>query len=123
MVDWNNVGTFDRYPNIADDMKEVGNVKEITFMDDGIDVNADLIQSSLKQKDIKGIKARDSIVFRVQFDEKDYEMWLSATAYTNLRELKKIRDENKGTLVNAKVKIERVSKDDATQPAFSFERV
>ena len=121
MPNWDEIGAFNRYPNLTADMKEVGNLKTVEFMDDGVDVSADKIQASFKAKDIKGIKARDSIVFRVKYAESDYEIWISATAYTNLRELKAIRDGNKNSLVGARVKVERVSKDDTTQPAFKFE--
>lgn len=122
MVDWNNVEGFDRYPKLTESLKEIGNSTEIVFLDEGKDVKAETLQNSLRDKGQKNIKARDSIVFHVKEGEQDKELWLSATSYSNLRELKKIRDENKGTLVDAKVKVTRVSKDDMTTSAFKFEK-
>jgi len=121
MVDWDKMEDFDRYGKLSDELKEVNDSMTVIFCDDGKDVNADIIQNALKEKGQKGIKARDSIVFHVKEGTKDYEVWLSATAYTNLRELKKIRDNNKGTLIDANVKVTRVSANDPDQPSFKFE--
>ena len=125
MVDWDNIGSFDRYPNLAEQLKEIGNEQKVKFLDDGKDVKAEIIQEALRQKGQKNIKARDSIVFHVQNikDNKDYEIWVSSTCYTILRVLKGIRDENKNTLIGAEAKIKRVSKDDMTQSAFEFSKV
>ena len=122
MVEWNNIGGFDRYPKITDELKEIDDSKTVIFLDDGKDVEAEILQKALIDKGQKNIKARDSIVFHVGCDGKDYEMWISATSYSNLRELKQIRDGNKNTLVDAKIKITRVSKDDMTISSFKFER-
>lgn len=124
MVDWDKVGNFDRYPNLAEQLKEVGNEKTVVFLDEGRDVDASVIQEALKQKGQKNIKARNSHVFHVKNkeDNKDYEVWISATSYSVLGVLKKVREENKNTLVNAVVKIKRVSKEDMTQSAFEFSK-
>jgi hypothetical protein len=120
-VEWDKIGGFERYDKLNDILKSVGDKAIVTFLDDGKEVSAELLQSALKNKGMKNIKARNTIVFVCTNDAKKYEMWLSATAFSNLRELKAIRDANKNTLINAKVKVSRVSKDDMTQQAFKFE--
>ena len=119
MVDWDNIANFDRYPILSEELKEIGNTKTVKFLDDGKDVKAEILQESLKKR---GIKARDSIVFVVEDGKDKKEVWLSATSYSNLKELKQVRDDNKGTLVNADVKVSRVSKGDMTEQAFKFEK-
>lgn len=121
MVNWDSIGGFDRFPKLSEELKAVGDTRTVIFQDDGKDVSADILQTALKAKGQKGIKARDSIVFAVKCNQKDYEVWLSATSYSNLRELKQIRDSSNGTLKGAKVKISRVSKDDMSIAAFKYE--
>ena len=123
MVNWNEIGSFDRYPKLSDELTQVGDAQRVIFCDDGTDVPADKIQNAMKEKGVKNIKARDSIVFHVKAGGKDYEVWLSSTSYTNLRELKEIREKNHNTLIDAEVKIQRVSKDDMTTASFKFEGV
>lgn len=121
MVEWDKVGDLERYPIL--ELKEIGDFSVVSFLDEGRDVSAELIQKSLKDKGQKGIESRDSIVFHVQdADKKGFEVWLSAKAYTNLGELKSIREANGNSLVFAKVKISRVSKSDHNKPAFKFEK-
>lgn len=122
MVNWNEINAFERFPKLSDELQNVGDTKTIVFCDEGVDVKAETLQRALNEKGVKNIKARDSIVFHVKSDGKDYEIWLSATSYTNLRELKQIRDDNNKTLVDAKVKVTRESKDDMTTSAFKFEK-
>ncbi len=123
MPKWDELDSFDRYDKLSDELNSVGDLATVVFQDDGRDVPSDVIQNALTSKGQKNIKARDSVVFHVKQDEtnKDFEVWLSATSYTNLRELKAIRDANNGTLKDAKVQVKRMSKEDMTQTAFKFE--
>ena len=121
-VDWDEVGSFERFDKLNDELKDIGNKCFVVFKDDGNKVDAEKIAAALKEKDVKGIKARDSMVFVVDNEGKDMEFWLSATAYTNLRQLKTIRDANDSTLVKAKAVISRVSKDNPSEPSFLIEK-
>lgn len=121
MVDWKNVmPLFDRFPKLSEQLKEIGDKANVVFMDDGKFVKSEVLANALKEKGKKNIKARDSEVFHVKSKGVSYELWLSATAFSNLRELKGIADENKGTLINALVTVERVSKGDMSTQAFKF---
>ena len=123
MVEWNNIGSFERFEKANDLLKEVGASMKIAFKDEGKDIAANVIQDALKNKGVKNIKARDTIVFHVKDrDNKDLELWLSKTSYTNLRELKAIRDDNKDTLIGAWAVMSRTAKDDMTKPSFKFEK-
>lgn len=122
MVDWNQLDAFERHENLSKLLANEGDSKTAVFKDDGKDVKADVIQASFKEKGVKGIKARDTIVFVVDVAGKTYELWLSATNYTALRQLKAVREANGGTLKNAKCKITRSAKGDMTQSTFNFER-
>lgn len=122
MVDWKNVTTFDRFPKLSEQLKEIGNSVTVVFKDDGKSVSAEILGNALKEKGIKNVKARASEVFHVESKGKSYELWLSATAFSNLNELKGIADQNSGTLIGASVKVERVSKDDMTTQAFKFQK-
>src|SRR3990167_6867433 len=109
-LDWDKIGGFDRHPKIA--LQEVGDTADVVFMDEGTEVSAEKLSEAFKAKGIKKIKAKDSIVFVVEQATEKKEVWLGAQNYSNLSELKKIRESNNNTLVGAKVKISRVSKDD-----------
>lgn len=121
MVDWDSMDSFERYSKVSDILKNVGDFSDVVFQDDGKEIKAETLQSALKAKGMKNIKARDSIIFVVKDSDGDnMELWLSASSYTNLRELKAIRDTNNKTLKGAKVHIERIGKDDMTKPSFKF---
>lgn len=122
MVDWNNIQNFERFPNLAKDLENVGDSRTVKFLDEGEDIKAEVLQQALVQKGKKNIKARDSIMFVVEDKSEKKEVWVSATNYTNLRELKAIRDMNGNSLVNAMVKVTRASKDDMTESSFKFEK-
>lgn len=121
MPNWDNVGNFERFEKLNDVLMNVGNSAVVVFMDDGRDVSKEVMQKSLKEKKIKGINARDSVVFRVQENKKNFEFWLSATAFSNLTELKIIRTANNNTLIGAKAKISRVSVRDPEQQSYKIE--
>ena len=122
IVDWNAIGDFERHPKLNDVLDTVGKSVNVKFMDDGKEIKADVLASALKAKGIKGIKAKDTIVFVVGNKNEKNELWLSATSYTNLQELKRIRTENGNTLLGAMVKVSRVSKDNPETASFKFER-
>lgn len=120
MVDWNVMDSFEKHPSINSELKEVGNNKLILFMDEGKDVSADVLASANKAKGIKGVKAKDQIVFTVKSDNAVYSLWISAQNYTNLKELKKVRDSNGGKFSGARCKVQRVSKGETDKASFSF---
>ena len=122
MVNWEEVGSFERFPKLNDKLKDVGQKAGVVFLDDGKTIGADVLQTAFKQKGVKGIKAKDTNVFVVTHNGEKHELWISATSYTNMNELKGIRNENGNTLVNAKVVVKRVSKDDPNNPSFQFSK-
>lgn len=123
-MDWKGIEKFDRFPNLSIGLQNVKDFAEVTFQGEEKEVPAEVIQKSLVEAGKKNIKARDSLVFHVKDSEnKDYEIWISKTSYTNLRELAEIRENNKGKFEGAKVKITRISKEDMTQNAFKFEGI
>jgi len=119
-IDWENIAIFERFPKLNDELQEVGSKAKVKFMDDGTLVDSAKISEAMKMKGIKGIKPRDSYVFVVESNGNKKEFWLSATAYTNLAELKALR-EKKGTLIGVEALIERVSSKDPSQPAFRIQ--
>lgn len=119
-IDWNSIGGFERYEKLNNHLQSVGDKMDVVFKDDGKLVGKDLLRDALKAKGLKNINAKDSYVFTVENAKVMYELWLSATSYSNLRELKIIRDRNNGTLTGAKVKVERVSKNDTEKASMKF---
>lgn len=122
MVDWNTLDAFNRHDNISKKLPNESNNGIFTFDDEGKEVKADVLGSAMKSKGIKGMKAKDSIVFIVENDKTKYELWLSATNFSALRELKAVRDANNNSLRGAKVRITRASKGDVMQSAYTFSK-
>lgn len=126
MVEWDKITSFNRYPKLQQELlKNVGDSVVIVFTSEEKEIPADM----LKNKDIRTatgtkVKPRDSIVWTVKnvADNKDYELWLSATNYTNLRELAKLREENGNKFVGLKAKITRIAKGDPEQANLKFEK-
>jgi len=110
--------SFERYPKLNDELKQKGDSKTVVFLDDGKRISADVISVALKNKGIKGIKARDSIIFVVEDNKVKKELWIGATNYTNLRELAAIAD----NLTGQKVKITRIAEKDPEQANLKFEK-
>ena len=103
-----NEGSFERHPRMDSELKEKGQIAEVIFCDDGREISAETLKASMEKKRIENIKAIDSMVFVINWGEDKYELWLKKTQFTNIAELKKIREENGGKLAGAKVKIERI---------------
>ena len=120
MIDWNVMDNFEKYPSVTADMQEIGSKKTVLFMDEGKDVSADVLATANKAKGIKGIKARDQLVFTVQNNGSNASLWISAQNYTSLKELKKVRDSNGGKFKGARCYIERVSKNEPDKASFKF---
>jgi len=110
------VPDFERHPKL--ELKRKGDSATVKFLDDGNSVSADVLSRVLKEKGIKGVKPRDSIVFTVEQEGEKMEYWMGASNYTSLRELKAIAKENKDTLVNAEVLIERIAEGIPDEPNF-----
>lgn len=118
-------GAFERHPKVNDVLSNVGDKLDVVFKDNGKLIEANVIANVLKEKKIKGVQARDSMIF-VVLDEKsksNMEMWLSASSWSNLAQLRAIRDKNNGTLVGARVKIERVEKENPDKASFDFKEI
>ena len=99
-TDWESVTDFERHPSLK---MEVGDEVEAELQDDGNFV-------SKKQMQDAGAKfARDCNVFVVKIGEELKEFWIATTAYSTMRQLKRIRDENDDSLKGTKVRIKRVS--------------
>jgi len=122
---WDNksLSSFERYPKITELVKNVGDKVELVGCDDGSEVPADRIAARYKDTGQKGIKAKDSNVFVVEHEGKQYELWLGATNWTALRQLKEIRDNNGDTLLKAKFTIEKVSENDPEKSTYEFKAV
>lgn len=126
MVEWEKILSFDRFPKLQQELlKNVGDSVVVIFTSEEKDIPAEM----LKNKDIKTssgtkVKPRDSVVWTVKEVNtgKDYELWLSATNYTNLRELAKLRESNGGKFVGLRVKITRIAKGDPEQANLKFEK-
>jgi len=103
-------GNLERYPKFK--LEKLGESSIIKLLDEGTFVSAEVIQSAFKEKGIKGIKARDSLVFKVLDGQETKEFWVSRTNYTNIRQLADIRKANKNNLVDVLVKVEKVSEND-----------
>ena len=121
MVDWDGIGGFERYPKLMDGLKDIGDVAYVKFLDEGREVNADIIQKALKDKGQKNIKARDSLVFVVLEENEKKELWVSRSSHTNMNELKAIRAKHGNAFKGALARIERISKDDMAKQSFKFE--
>lgn len=120
-MEWEKVNKFDRYENLGTALCNVGDFATVTIVGEENEVSADVIQAALKNSGKKNIKARDSLVFHVvDSDKKDWELWVSKTAYSSLSELKQIREENNNKFDGAKMKIERVAKEDMDRASFVF---
>ncbi len=118
---WEGLNSFERFPKLNDELKKEGSTAKVTFLDEGKEIKADVISSVLKNKGVKGIKAKDSRVFTVEKDNVKYELWVGCTSFTNLRELADIRKKHGNTLIGAKVKATRISENDPEKPSMSFE--
>ncbi len=101
-VDWDSFSDFERHPKL--DAMKVGDKITGIFEDDGNFVSKDVLKEA-------GAKhPRDSIVLVMTVDGEKKEFWVSSKAFSQLRQLKRLKEENAGTLKGLKVVIERVSK-------------
>lgn len=118
---WDNVsGDFEKHPTLNADLKKVGDKKTVKALDDGKEVKAATLKKANETAGRKDIVAKDSIVVTVQDGEEKRALWLGATNFTNLNELKEIRDANGGTLEGAEFTVERVSEGDVTKAALQI---
>lgn len=108
-TDWNEITDIERHDKFA--MKK-GEKAEVKFLDDGNFVSKKILQ------DAKAKHPRDSHIFVLEVGDAKNEWWVSANAFTLMRDLKKLRDENGGTLVGLKATIERIS-DEPTETNYS----
>ncbi len=113
-VDWDSFSDFERHPKL--DVMKVGDKVAATLEDDGNFVSKDVLKEA-------GAKhPRDSIVLVMTVDGEKKEFWISSKAFSQIRQLKRLKEENAGTLKGLKVEIERVS--DATdQTNYEFKKV
>lgn len=100
--DWSQVSDFERFPKL-ESVKKVGSEAKITFQDDGTFV------SEKQLKEAKAKHPRDSIVFVVMENNEKKEFWVASESYSVVKQLKRVREKNGGTLKGAVVKIKRVS--------------
>lgn len=112
-IDWNAISDFERYPII--EMK-IGDEIKGTFEDDGNFVSKD------QMAQVGAKYPRDNFVFVLTVGEEKKEFWLGAKNFTILRELKRIREENAGTLKGITFSIKRVS-DQPTETNYEFTKV
>lgn len=123
MVNWKETNIFERFENLSGQIPDVGNSVVGTFLDDGNFVSADKLGIAFKAKGIKEIRPVDSHVFVVELKRNKFEVWIKATNYTNLGELKLIAEKNNNSLIGATVKITRVALRDVNTASLKFERV
>ena len=97
MVDWENIGTFERYDKFKLNLKEEA---KITFEDDGNEVS----KEQLKNADFP----KDSFVFVVTHDSAKKEFWVNKNNFSLLDSLKECRND-KGVLKGQTVLIKRIS--------------
>lgn len=112
------VVSFERYPKLK--LEKVGAKARVRFINEGNFVSAESIQSVFKDKGVKGIKARDSLVFNVEKDGETFEFWVSRTNYTNIRQIGDIRNANNNSLIDLSVTIEKVSENDPTKSTYEI---
>jgi len=119
---YDKVSSFERYPRLNNILSDVKMNKKIKFESDGNVVSADKIIDSMKKNGIKPkFKVRDSIVYVVSEGLERFEFWISKENYTNLREIKSLKENNKNNLVGVTATITRINKDDASNTSFRVE--
>lgn len=126
-VPWNTIGgNFESHPSANQNLKKKGDSISIEFVDDGSLVTKEQIKQARDKKGSKStVPPSDNYVFTVT-DLKTKEtksLWMKTTMYTNLGELKEIREANNNTLVGAKAKITKVQTGDATRPSLKIEQI
>lgn len=111
MVDWNQVsgGDVEKLPSLNGEMKEVGNKKIVTFLDDGKLISAEIMERASKAKGLN-IKSGGSHVFTVVDKGIKKSFWVKETSHSVVREMKNVASPNNNTLVGLAVEISRVSK-------------
>ncbi|MEM2445736.1 MAG: hypothetical protein QW734_03675 [Candidatus Bathyarchaeia archaeon] len=126
MVDWDKITFFNRYPKLQQELlKNVGDSVVVVFVSEEKDIPAEMLKGrEIKTATGTKVKPRDSVVWIVRniADNKEYELWLSATNYTNLRELAELRKQNGNKFTGLKVKITRIAKGDPEQANLKFEK-
>lgn len=121
-VDWNKYeGTFEKLPSVNDDVKTLNAEAVVTFEDDGKLIDSATMEKALRNAGKTNQKGRDTFVFKVDAKGAKKSLFVPATGYSNMRELKSIRDANKGTMKGAKAKITRISVNDIKQASLKFE--
>jgi len=114
-----NFPDFERYPKV--ELKSKGDEVIVGFEDDGKMVSAETLKKVMKEKKIP-YTPRDSIVFVVTEDDEKKELWISATNYSALKELKTIRAENNDDMTGAIVRITRIAENQPNEPNYTFEK-
>lgn len=123
MVEWKGIEVFERFKNLSKMIPNVADSIVVRFVDNGSFVSANKLGIAFKAKGIKDIKPVDSHVFIVESAGERYEIWLKATNYTNLGELKIIAEKENYSLVGVVVRITRVALRDVNIASFKFEQV
>ncbi len=108
-TDWDSVTDIERHEKLA--IKK-GEKVDVEFLDDGNFVSKKILQ------DAKAKHPRDSHIFVLDVDGTKNEWWVSANAFSLMRDLKRLRDGNGGTLKGLKATIERVS-DEPTETNYT----
>lgn len=113
---------FDRHPKLREEMKSKGDSIVVTFDSEEKVVSEDVLKSALEKKGYGNIKPAKSIVIvALKENGERREIWHKAKDFTALKQLKAIKDANKGTLKGARVEITRLAVGDKTRANWSYE--
>jgi len=105
-VDWDKISDFERHEKLV--LKQNENVTG-TFCDDGNFVPRKVLEES------KAKYPRDSYVFVIEVNGSKKEFWVSTSSHSTMRQLKRVRETNNGTLEGLKVSIKRISEEPTKQ--------
>lgn len=122
---WDNLPkSFEVHSKVEEEMKDLGESRIFVFLNDGKPVSKEVIAKALERKGIDHIKPQDSLVFNIE-DENGvvWDHWKKVTCYSDLNQLKAIKQANNNTLKGAKVKITRVAVGDKTRSNWKYEEV
>jgi hypothetical protein len=116
---------INRFPKLREEMKKQGDTRIVSFLDNGNEVPAATLENAFAKKDIKNIKAVDSVVFVVEDEasEENREIWHKVTDFTSLRQLKDIKTANGGSLEGVRVQVTRIAVGSPKEPNWKYELV
>jgi hypothetical protein len=98
-IDWEAVSDFERHPKLE---MAVGDEKKVRFEDEGTFVTKQQLADA-------GAKfPRDCYVFTLSVDNEKHEWWVGAQAYSVVRQIKRLREQN-GALKGVRALLKRVS--------------